>query len=422
MLDNGPVRPVTIPKNAGPRQRFRRSIRPPFGPPATPHLESRGCSARSTPNAPFRSSSWRCSSAGASATSSPSRCAAARAPSSGSSTRGRRPPTAPPGSHHVLARVFKDIYPRYKTMRGYRVERKGGWDCHGLAGRDRGRAAARLHEASREIEEYGIEEFNAALPRVGVRVPRGLERADRADRLLARPRRRLPHARPDLHRVRLVGALADLRARACSTRATRSSPIARAAARRCPRTRSALGYQDVVDPTRLRQACRCSAHEESLLVWTTTPWTLPGNLAVGRRPGHHLCARVAVGEETLIVAAALVERVLRRGRAGARHAPGLRSSSAPLRAPRSSRSSDASRAARRCSPADFVTTDDGTGHRPHRARLRRGRLPPAGRERAVRPDQPARSAEPGPPRRHLRRARRSATPGARSTIRHSRRT
>ena len=44
------------------------------------------------------------------------------------------PPTAngPPGSHHVLSRVFKDIYPRYKTMRGYRVERKGGWDCHGL--------------------------------------------------------------------------------------------------------------------------------------------------------------------------------------------------------------------------------------------------------------------------------------------------
>src|SRR5207248_11122982 len=41
------------------------------------------------------------------------------------------PPTAngPPGSHHVLARVFKDIFPRYKTMRGFYVERKGGWDC-----------------------------------------------------------------------------------------------------------------------------------------------------------------------------------------------------------------------------------------------------------------------------------------------------
>ena len=44
------------------------------------------------------------------------------------------PPTAngKPGVHHVLARVFKDIYPRYKTMRGYYVGRKAGWDCHGL--------------------------------------------------------------------------------------------------------------------------------------------------------------------------------------------------------------------------------------------------------------------------------------------------
>ncbi|MGA1212844.1 MAG: class I tRNA ligase family protein, partial [Solirubrobacterales bacterium] len=44
------------------------------------------------------------------------------------------PPTANgrPGSHHVLSRVFKDIYPRYRNMRGYRVPRKAGWDCHGL--------------------------------------------------------------------------------------------------------------------------------------------------------------------------------------------------------------------------------------------------------------------------------------------------
>jgi len=44
------------------------------------------------------------------------------------------PPTAnaAPGIHHVLARAFKDLFPRYKTMRGYRVPRKGGWDAHGL--------------------------------------------------------------------------------------------------------------------------------------------------------------------------------------------------------------------------------------------------------------------------------------------------
>src|SRR6201981_993696 len=46
------------------------------------------------------------------------------------------PPTAngPPGIHHVLSRVFKDIFPRYRTMCGSFVERKGGWDCHGLPG------------------------------------------------------------------------------------------------------------------------------------------------------------------------------------------------------------------------------------------------------------------------------------------------
>src|SRR3954451_18790647 len=44
------------------------------------------------------------------------------------------PPTANGrlGAHHVLARVFKDIYPRFKTMQGFRVDRKAGWDCHGL--------------------------------------------------------------------------------------------------------------------------------------------------------------------------------------------------------------------------------------------------------------------------------------------------
>src|SRR4051794_18776595 len=44
------------------------------------------------------------------------------------------PPTANgrPGAHHVLSRVFKDVFPRFKTMRGHLVERKAGWDCHGL--------------------------------------------------------------------------------------------------------------------------------------------------------------------------------------------------------------------------------------------------------------------------------------------------
>ena len=82
------------------------------------------------------------------------------APRHGASTRARRPPTAPPGFHHVLSRVFKDIFPRYKTMCGYYVERKGGWDCHGLPVELA--VEAELGFTSKDdIERFGIAEFNA---------------------------------------------------------------------------------------------------------------------------------------------------------------------------------------------------------------------------------------------------------------------
>ena len=71
------------------------------------------------------------------------------------------PPTANgrPGSHHVLARVFKDIFPRYQTMRGRYVERKAGWDCHGLPVEIA--VEKQLGFTSKaDIERYGIAEFN----------------------------------------------------------------------------------------------------------------------------------------------------------------------------------------------------------------------------------------------------------------------
>ncbi len=71
------------------------------------------------------------------------------------------PPTAngKPGVHHVLARVFKDIYPRYKTMRGFYVGRKAGWDCHGLPVELE--VERRLgFDHKEQIEAYGVAEFN----------------------------------------------------------------------------------------------------------------------------------------------------------------------------------------------------------------------------------------------------------------------
>ena len=71
------------------------------------------------------------------------------------------PPTAngSPGIHHVLARIFKDVICRYRTMKGYQVWRKGGWDTHGLPV-ELGIEQELGFSSKREIEEYGIEEFN----------------------------------------------------------------------------------------------------------------------------------------------------------------------------------------------------------------------------------------------------------------------
>ena len=71
------------------------------------------------------------------------------------------PPTANgrPGVHHVEARVFKDIFPRYRTMKGYRVPRKAGWDCHGIPVElEVEKTLGFTHK--QEIEDYGVEAFN----------------------------------------------------------------------------------------------------------------------------------------------------------------------------------------------------------------------------------------------------------------------
>jgi isoleucyl-tRNA synthetase len=72
------------------------------------------------------------------------------------------PPTAngKPGTHHVEARVFKDIFPRFKTMKGFHVARRAGWDCHGLPVEIAVEKELGL-SGKQDIEQVGIEEFNA---------------------------------------------------------------------------------------------------------------------------------------------------------------------------------------------------------------------------------------------------------------------
>ncbi len=211
------------------------------------------------------------------------------------------PPTAngPPGAHHVLSRVFKDVYPRYKTMRGYYVERKGGWDCHGLPVEIAVEQQLGITEKD-QIEAYGIAEFNERCresvfvfledwnrltERIGFWVD-----LDDAYRTL------------DASYIESVWwALSEIHNQGLLYEGHKVVPY-------CPRCGTALsshevalGYEDVTDHT-VYVKLSLSGSDDKLVVWTTTPWTLPGNVAAAVGPDIEY-ARVRAGDEVLIVAA-----------------------------------------------------------------------------------------------------------------------
>ncbi|HEX4436108.1 MAG TPA: isoleucine--tRNA ligase [Solirubrobacteraceae bacterium] len=221
------------------------------------------------------------------------------------------PPTAngPPGSHHVLSRVFKDIYPRFQTMRGYRVERKGGWDCHGLPVEIAVEQQLDI-KSKAEIEEYGIAAFNQ---RCRESVFTFLEEWDRlTERIgfwldLEGAYRTLD----ETYIESVWWALSEIDRRGLLYEGHKVVPY-------CPRCETTLsshevaqGYRDVVDRT-VYLKLPVVGHEEKLLVWTTTPWTLPGNLAVAVSPTATY-ATVALDGERYVLALDRVEGVLGEG-------------------------------------------------------------------------------------------------------------
>src|SRR4051812_2069609 len=218
------------------------------------------------------------------------------------------PPTANgrPGAHHVLARVFKDIYPRFKTMRGYRVDRKAGWDCHGLPVEIAVEQKLGLKTKS-DIERVGIAEFNrlcresvfeylqdwnALTERIGFWLD-----LDDAYRTL-----------DDSYIESVWWALRQIHDKGLLYESYRVVPY-------CPRDETALsshevslGYKDVADPSVYVRFPVVGA-DESLLVWTTTPWTLVSNAAVAVHPSLQY-VRARKDGETFVLAEELVGRVL----------------------------------------------------------------------------------------------------------------
>ncbi len=273
------------------------------------------------------------------------------------------PPTANgrPGSHHVLSRVFKDVYPRYKTMRGYRVPRKAGWDCHGLPVELE--VEKQLGIASKqEIEELGIAEFNR---RCRESVFEYVEEWNRlTDRIGFWIDLDDPYVTLDDSYIESVWW--SLRKLWDDDRLYEGHKVVPY----CPRCGTALsshevalGYKDVEDPSiyvRFPLLEKDGAEAgESLLVWTTTPWTLPGNEAVAVAP-EVAYVKARVDGETMILAEPLVEKVLGEGVEIVGRLQGSelvgRSYAGPVFA-----LADREPGAYPVLAGDFVTTEDGTG-------------------------------------------------------------
>jgi isoleucyl-tRNA synthetase len=269
------------------------------------------------------------------------------------------PPTANgrPGSHHVLSRVFKDVYPRYKTMRGYRVPRKAGWDCHGLPVELEVEKQLGI-SSKQEIEDYGIAEFNQRC-RESV-----FEYVEDWNRLTERIGFWIdledPYVTLDDDYIESVWwSLKQLWDDDRLYEGHKVVPY-------CPRCGTALsshevalGYEDVEDPSIYVRFPLLGAEGESLLVWTTTPWTLPGNVAVAVAPAVTY-VKAIVGEETLILAEPLVERVLGEGAEIAERLSGAELVGREYAGPVFELEEAPSNAFRVVS-GEFVTTEDGTG-------------------------------------------------------------
>ena len=226
------------------------------------------------------------------------------------------PPTAngKPGTHHVEARVFKDLFPRFKTMKGHHVERRAGWDCHGLpvelaVEKELG------FTKKQDIEAYGIAEFNARCRESALRnVADFAAMTERMGYWVDLDNAYLTMAPSYVESV--WWSLKQIFDKGLLVEDRRVTPY-------CPRDETPLsdhevaqGYQDDVDPSVYVRFPLTSGPWQgaNLLVWTTTPWTLPSNTAVAVHPeatyvlAEHNGEKIVTAEPLLPEGAEILER------------------------------------------------------------------------------------------------------------------
>ncbi|UKY49628.1 isoleucine--tRNA ligase [Streptomyces inhibens] len=271
------------------------------------------------------------------------------------------PPTANgmPGAHHIEARVFKDVFPRFRTMQGYHVDRKAGWDCHGLpvelaVEKELG------FNGKKDIEAYGIAEFNAKCRESVTRHTDAF--AELTTRMGYWTDLDAPYRTMDPDYIESVWwSLKEIFNKGLLVQDHRVAPW-------CPRCGTGLsdhelaqGYETVVDPSvfvRLPLTSGPLAGEAALLIWTTTPWTLVSNTAVAAHPDVTYVVATD-GTERLVVAEPLLEKALGEGwTATGRSFTGREMERWAYERPFSLVELEG---ANFVVNAEYVTTDDGTG-------------------------------------------------------------
>jgi len=225
------------------------------------------------------------------------------------------PPTANglPGVHHAPARAFKDIFPRYKLMRGYHVSRRGGWDTHGLPVEIDVEKKLGFTQKS-QIESYGIARFNELCRQSAFEYIQEWERfSERLGYWVDLQNAYVTFTNDYIQSVWWI--LKTFWERDLLYQGYKVVPF-------CPRCGTplsdhevALGYSETEDPSIYVRLPLVDEPGTSLLVWTTTPWTLPGNVAVAAHPDIDYVTVERLlpegGSERLILARRLVASVFK---------------------------------------------------------------------------------------------------------------
>jgi isoleucyl-tRNA synthetase len=277
------------------------------------------------------------------------------------------PPTANgrPGTHHIEARAFKDVFPRFKTMQGWHVPRRAGWDCHGLPVEIA--VEQELGFAGKpDIEQYGIAEFNA---RCRESVERHVDAfAELTNRMGYWVDMSAAYRTMDASYIESVWwSLKQVFDKGLLVEDHRVAPY-------CPRCGTGLsdhevaqGYETLTDPSvyvRLPVTSGEWAGKADLLIWTTTPWTLPSNTAVAVHPDvTYVVARTDAG--TFVVAEPLLTAVLGEDAEVLARTPGRDWERVHYQRPfelvEFPAGPEGQDAAHYVVLADYVTTEDGTG-------------------------------------------------------------